>query len=94
MMTVMAFPVLVFLTCGNSSHFIWNNSKYIKTISHPLQESLPILHVNEGFNAADMFHQFSNPMVCTVIEDHPIRPVRFDDSGDAIIPINPNDSMP
>ena len=82
-----------FLTCGNTSHFIWHNSKYIKTFNHPFQESLPILHVNEGFNAINMFNQFGNPMVCTVIEDRPIQPVSFNDSGDAIIPIHPNDSM-
>ena len=82
-----------FLTGGTNSHFIWNNSKYIKTINHPLEESLPILHVNEGFNAMAMFNEFKNPMICTVCTDVPNRPVSFDDSGDEIIPSKPFDSI-
>ena len=74
------------LTGGTNSHFIWNHSKYIKSIHHPMQWSLPILHVNEGFNAMAMFNQFRNPMVCTVIDEGPNRPVSFDGSGDTIIP--------
>ena len=78
------------LTGGNDSHFIWNHSKYIKTIHHSMQESLPILHVNERFNAMDMFNQFKNPMVCTVIDEESNRPVSFDDSGNTIIPEIPD----
>ena len=40
-----------------------------------------------------MFIQFGNPMVCTVVNDGPIRPVSFDNSGDEIISSNPIDSM-
>ena len=51
-----------------------------------MQESLPILHVNEGFNAIAMFNKFNNPMVCTVIDEGSNRPVSFDGSGDTNIP--------
>ena len=82
-----------FLTGGTNSHFIWNNSKYIKTIHHPLEESLPVLHVNEGFNAMAMFNNFGNPMICTVCKDDPSRPVSFDESGDEVIPSTPFNSV-
>ena len=84
------------LTGGTNSHFIQNNSKYIKIIHYPLQESLPILHVNEGFNATALFSTCPNPLVCQAVSDLPPWGVSFDDKVDAIITMlseqNPRDS--
>ena len=76
------------ITSGEYSFFLWDESKYIKSIYHSKHESLPIMYVNEDFDTSSFFSESINPLICTVIkEDDTPKAVSFDDSGDIIIPM-------
>ena len=83
------------ITSGEYSFFLWDESKYIKSIYHSKHESLPIMYVNEDFDTSSFFSESINPLICTVIkEDDTPKAVSFDDSGDIIIPMENRSNDP